>query len=95
MNHQSYPKRVWVLTQAEVILEGQHEVVSHEHDQVIGATFDALVAEKMAGVLKDNQSIMTLIKSDINPLPTAIVDAIQETSDTSVDALLEMIDLER
>jgi hypothetical protein len=94
-----YPKRVWVLVQAEVVLENGCEVINHEREQMIGATFDSLVAEKMSAVLKENQSNTTLLRSDINPLPAPILDAIQdvkhteESPDSGIDKLLQMVEI--
>lgn len=95
----SYPKRVWVLVQAEVVLENGCEVINHEREQMIGATFDSIVAEKMSAVLKENQSNGTLLRSDINPLPTPILDTIQdvrhtpESGDSGIDKLLQMVEI--
>lgn len=95
-----YPKSFWVLTRAEVIVEDCREVINHEVDQMVGGTFDALVAEKMAAVLKENQSIVTMIKSEVQPLPSNILNAIlpsndinNDTNNEAINSLLALVDM--
>ena len=88
-----YPKTLWVLTRAEVIIEGNAEVVNHTTENVVGGTYDVNVAEKMAAVLKQHQGALTMIKSDVNPTPLAVLDVISPQEDSDVQKLLDMVDL--
>lgn len=89
-----YPKPIWVLTRAEVVVEDNKEVINHDTSHLIGGTFDAIVAEKMAAVLKQHQSLSTMIRSEVNPLPEVILDALpNKAEDPEVDKLLSMVDL--
>lgn len=95
MSHNEYPKIFWVLTRAEVILEGDTEVVNHTTDQVVAGTFDLHVAERVAAIFKDNQSNRTMIMSDVNPLPSAVLNIIANDNDADVDVnkLMDMVQL--
>lgn len=89
-----YPKTFWVLTRAEVIVEDGREVVNHTSESIIGGTFDLNVAERMAAVLKQHEGLQTMIKSDVNPTPLALLDAIApQEENPEVQKLLDMVDM--
>lgn len=88
-----YPKTFWVLTRAEVIVEEDKEVVNHTSESIVGGTFDVNVAERMAAVLKQYQGLSTMVKSDVNPVPLALLDAIAPQENPDVQKLLDMVDL--
>lgn len=81
-----YPKVFWVLTQAEVIVQDDKEVVNHDTDQMIGGTFDTAIAEKMISLLRDNQSTSTMVKSNISTQPTNVINNV-------INQLLSMVDV--
>ncbi len=98
-----YPKRVWVFVQAEVVSENGCEVINHEREQMIGATFDALVAERIFAVLKESQSNSTLLRSNIDPLPSSVLDLIcdstrsnklpsEDTPDPALENILKFLE---
>lgn len=85
-----YPKTVWVLTRAQVVVENDKEVVDHNTDVVVGATFDSYVAEKLAAMLKQHESTQTIIMSDVNPLPLKVLEALDQPQNrTLLDEILE------
>lgn len=86
----SYPKDVWVLTRGRVVLEDGKEVVDHTQDVVVGGTFSAHVAEKLAALLKQNESLETMVMSDVRALPLAVLEAIEPVKErTLLDEILE------
>lgn len=94
MNNE-YPKNIWVLTRARVILEGDVEVIDHTSDQPIAGTFDVNVAELVAAVFKEHQGNKTMVMSDVNPLPTAVLNAMLTANDNDieVDRLMDMFEV--
>lgn len=88
-----YPKIFWVLTRAEVIVEDNKEVVNHCSDQIIGGTFDGMVAEKMAAILKQHENLSTMIYSNVNPTPIALLDALPSQEDENIQSLLDLVEL--
>lgn len=96
MNTNDYPKPVWILVQSMLVLEGNKEVVDSKYDKSVGGTTDPAVAEKLGAVLKENESMLTMIRSDWDPMPKQILDTIEQQepkSEDRVDQLLDMIDL--
>lgn len=100
MNTKDYPKPIWVLVQSMVVLEDDREVIDSKYDKIVGGTFNPDVAEKLASVLKDNQSLSTMIRSDVDSLPKKVLDTIDSQTDSQtpksedrVDQLLDMVDL--
>ena len=70
----NYPRRIWVLIQAETIVEDGREVVDRNHENIIGATYDELVAEHLFAVL--NESPNGILRSGITPLSTHALQAL-------------------
>jgi hypothetical protein len=79
-----YPKSFWVLTRAQVILEDNKEVINHSSEVLIGGTFDVNVAEQLAAILKKNENTLTMVRSDVQPLPLAVLEVMQESKERSL-----------
>lgn len=96
MNTNDYPKPVWILVQSILVLEGSREVIDPKYDKPVGGTSDPIVAEKLGAVLKENEGLLTMIRSDWNPMPKQILDTIEQQepkSEDRVNQLLGMVDL--
>ena len=86
-----YPKTAFVFMQCYVVVEDGKEVVQHLHDVPLAFTTNENVAELVLAKMKEREGQDTLVRSTVQPMPSAVLDMMDNTVENqNLDNLLEI-----
>lgn len=87
-----YPKPIFVVMQCYLVMEGEQEVLIHDHDTVLAMTRSTTAAEIILSKMKDRTDCT--VRSNIQPTPAALLELLAPEPEMpeSLNSLLEIAD---